>query len=65
MLSTCISRITTLALETKQLNIRGLSTSLKLLREVEDRRLMLRSVPTKDEGTAGERSVDIDSLMNQ
>ncbi|CAH2005783.1 unnamed protein product [Acanthoscelides obtectus] len=39
-----------------------LSVSSVQCREVTDRREMLRSVPTLDEGTAGEKAVDIDSL---
>lgn len=65
MLNTCLTRLSSLVLDTRHINIRSISTSVKLLRDVEDRRLMLRSLPTKDEGTAGEKSVDIDSLMNQ
>lgn len=34
-------------------------------RKAEDRREMLASLPAKDEGTEGERSVDIDSLIKR
>lgn len=35
------------------------------LNKVEDRKEMLASMPAKDEGTAGEKSVDIDSLFGK
>lgn len=35
------------------------------LQKAEDRKEMLASLPAKDEGTAGERSVDIDTLLNK
>lgn len=35
------------------------------LKKVEDRKEMLASMPAKDEGTIGEKSVDIDTLMNR
>lgn len=36
-----------------------------ILRKAEDRKEMLASLPAKDEGTAGEKSVDIDTLLNR
>ncbi|XP_030243592.1 uncharacterized protein LOC115563962 [Drosophila navojoa] len=36
-----------------------------ILRKAEDRKEMLASLPAKDEGTAGEKSVDIDTLFNR
>lgn len=44
---------------------RTISTTLTNYRDVVDRREMLRSVPTKDEGTVGEKTVDIDSTIRQ
>jgi len=35
------------------------------MRKVEDRKEMLASMPAKDEGTIGEKSVDIDTLINR
>lgn len=35
------------------------------LHKVEDRKEMLASLPAKDEGTAGEKSIDIDTLMGK
>lgn len=35
------------------------------LRKAEDRKEMLASMPAKDEGTAGEKSVDIDTLLGK
>lgn len=35
------------------------------LRKSEDRKEMLASMPAKDEGTIGEKSVDIDTLLNR
>ncbi|KAH8406456.1 hypothetical protein KR215_001160 [Drosophila sulfurigaster] len=35
------------------------------LRKVEDRKEMLASMPAKDEGTLGEKSVDIDTLIDR
>jgi len=40
----------------------GISTNAMLCK-VEDRKEMLASLPKKDEGTAGEKSIDIDSLI--
>ncbi|KAK5648300.1 hypothetical protein RI129_003192 [Pyrocoelia pectoralis] len=42
-----------------------ITTTAVKFREVEDRRLMLRSLPAPDEGTAGEKAVDIDSQLAQ
>lgn len=36
-----------------------------ILRKAEDRKEMLASLPAKDEGTIGEKSVDIDTLFNR
>lgn len=33
--------------------------------KAEDRKEMLASMPAKDEGTAGEKSVDIDTLLGK
>lgn len=35
------------------------------LAKAEDRKEMLASLPAKDEGTVGEKSVDIDTLINR
>lgn len=35
------------------------------LLKVEDRKQMLASLPGKDEGTVGERAIDIDSLITK
>lgn len=45
-------------------SIRALSTTMKCLK-AEDRREMLASLPAKDEGTEGEKAVDIDNLINK
>lgn len=29
----------------------------------EDRRMMMKSLPSKDEGTSGERTIDIDNMI--
>lgn len=36
-----------------------------VVRKAEDRKEMLASMPAKDEGTAGEKSVDIDTLLGK
>ncbi|XP_052866345.1 28S ribosomal protein S11, mitochondrial isoform X2 [Anopheles cruzii] len=36
-----------------------------VLCKVEDRKAMLASLPSKDEGTIGERSIDIDTMINR
>lgn len=46
-----------------ELSIRNISTTTATCREVDDRREMLRSLPAPDEGTAGERAVDIDARI--
>ncbi|KAF5283959.1 hypothetical protein FQR65_LT13651 [Abscondita terminalis] len=40
-------------------------TSAAVFREVEDRKLMLRSMPALDEGTAGEKAIEIDSHLSE
>ncbi|XP_017849265.1 28S ribosomal protein S11, mitochondrial [Drosophila busckii] len=45
-------------------NVSFIHTSANL-RKAEDRKEMLASLPAKDEGTVGERSVDIDTLINR
>lgn len=35
------------------------------LNKAEDRKEMLASMPAKDEGTAGEKSIDIDTLLGK
>lgn len=47
------------------LGVRNLSLTAARLREVEDRKEMLKSLPTKDEGTAGEKVLDIDTMITQ
>lgn len=42
----------------------GLHTSA-ILNKAEDRKEMLASMPAKDEGTVGEKSVDIDTLLGK
>lgn len=42
--------------------IRNIFTSLNR-RKAEDRREMLASMPAKDEGTQGEKALDIDNLL--
>lgn len=39
--------------------------SAATLKSVDDRRQMRASMPAKDEGTAGERTFDIDSLISK
>lgn len=46
------------------INTRSIYTS-RCLQKVEDRKEMLASLPAKDEGTAGERSIDIDTLIER
>lgn len=41
---------------------RSLSTTNAVCRQVEDRKEMLKSLPTPDEGTAGENAYDIDTM---
>lgn len=36
-----------------------------VLKKVEDRKEMLASMPVKDEGTTGEKSIDIDTLLKK
>lgn len=48
-----------------KINVCNLSSTSIRLREVEDRKEMLRSLPTKDEGTAGEKLLDIDTMITQ
>lgn len=48
-----------------QTTLRNFTITQRKLREVEDRKEMLKSMPKKDEGTAGERLVDIDTLITQ
>lgn len=45
--------------------VRSFSLTPLNLREVDDRKEMLKSVPTKDEGTAGEKLHDIDTMITQ
>lgn len=45
------------------INEKGVSTSAFNFRDVDDRREMLRSLPAADEGTAGEKGIDIDSHL--
>ncbi|XP_050297167.1 28S ribosomal protein S11, mitochondrial [Anthonomus grandis grandis] len=44
---------------------RTLRTSAPIYRDVVDRREMLRSVPATDEGTAGEKTSSVDSVLQQ
>lgn len=47
-------------------NIQGQQfTTTNKLYKVEDRKEMLASLPAKDEGTAGEKSIDIDNLFTK
>ncbi|KAJ8925408.1 hypothetical protein NQ315_009240 [Exocentrus adspersus] len=48
-----------------QENVRTLVTSLTRCRDVVDRREMLRSLPKPDEGTVGERTMDVDSSIHE
>ncbi|XP_022920103.2 uncharacterized protein [Onthophagus taurus] len=43
--------------------IRTISLSNALKREVEDRKEMYKSLPVQDEGTTGEKAIDIDALI--
>lgn len=36
-----------------------------VMKKAEDRKEMLASMPAKDEGTAGEKSIDIDTLLGK
>lgn len=40
-------------------------STINTLHKVEDRKEMLASLPAKDEGTAGEKSIDIDNLLTK
>lgn len=48
-----------------KINLRNISVTTRQCREVDDRKEMYRSLPTMDEGTAGEKAADIDALINQ
>lgn len=48
-----------------QSSVRSLFLTQNKLREVEDRKIMLKSAGTKDEGTAGEKLLDIDTMITQ
>lgn len=37
----------------------------EILLKAEDRREMIKSLPVKDQGTIGEKSIDIDNLMRR
>lgn len=37
----------------------------QILHKAEDRREMIKSLPVKDQGTIGEKSIDIDNLMRR
>ncbi|KAF2881379.1 hypothetical protein ILUMI_24793 [Ignelater luminosus] len=45
--------------------VRSISTTTVANREVDSRKEMLRSLPAPDEGTAGERAIDIDGRMQK
>uniref|UniRef100_A0A6P7H7J6 28S ribosomal protein S11, mitochondrial n=1 Tax=Diabrotica virgifera virgifera TaxID=50390 RepID=A0A6P7H7J6_DIAVI len=49
----------------KAVHARSLFTSTLNLRDVVDRKEMLRSMPAIDEGTHGEKSIDIDSAITK
>lgn len=68
MLRNCISNLSlNHFLSNNQIGslIRNIAISHVKYREVTDRKEMLKSVPTLDEGTAGEKSIDVDSLVQQ
>lgn len=44
--------------------IRNIYFTTAKCREVDDRKEMYRSLPAADEGTAGEKAADIDSLLD-
>lgn len=46
-------------------SIRNITLSAKTCREVDDRKEMYRSLPALDEGTAGEKTSDIDALIHE
>lgn len=46
-------------------NLRSICTSYVRNRDVIDRKEMLRSLPALDEGTVGEKAVDIDSTFRK
>lgn len=52
-------------LETQLSNGRTIFTNAPKLREVTNRKEMLKSLPSTDEGTAGEKAIDVDSLISQ
>lgn len=45
--------------------IRNIAVTHLKLRQVDDRKEMLKSLPKKDEGTAGEQLMDIDTIITQ
>lgn len=45
--------------------IRNISLTAIQYRDVIDRKEMLRSLPTTDEGTVGEKAMDIDSMVRK
>lgn len=67
MLSSRLSSLhcTLIDLLKTKLTLRPISSTAPLLRDVDDRKEMLRSMPAMDEGTAGEKSLDIDSIIYQ
>jgi hypothetical protein len=46
-------------------DVRSLFVSSQRLRDVVDRREMLRSVPKLDDGSAGEKAYEVDNLITQ
>lgn len=42
---------------------RAISTAIPQFRDVTDRREMLRSVPKLDEGSAGEKAIEVDYFI--
>ncbi|KFB41317.1 AGAP003644-PA-like protein [Anopheles sinensis] len=59
-----LSFVTGLVSRTVPSSVRNIHRSAMLCK-VEDRKAMLASLPTKDEGTVGERSIDIDSMIDK
>uniref|UniRef100_A0AAG5CQL3 28S ribosomal protein S11, mitochondrial n=1 Tax=Anopheles atroparvus TaxID=41427 RepID=A0AAG5CQL3_ANOAO len=59
-----LSVLTKLVSRTAPTSVRNVHRSATLCK-VEDRKAMLASLPTKDEGTIGERSIDIDSMIDR
>ncbi|XP_018334898.1 uncharacterized protein LOC108743801 [Agrilus planipennis] len=66
MLKKCITNLVNLSSHSSLAHyLRYISTTSSFRREVTDRREMLKSLPSKEEGTVGEKAIDIDSIIQR